>query len=381
MRKFFFIENIVTSGNGRWFKNADVVTNILILKKKQESQINNCNSDEYICFTTLKKSIDALNVDENITTIRRNISCDNDTVRKVIYNTTQIEELEGLGIQWSALFTDLSWISQIASKLMQASELFDINRGERRGWDPLFYPNESNNIEQIFLKPVLKTASSISKLIAESDGEAFCCELSLDELNNNYQGAHSWVNRFLTQVNGVGRPLTEVLAKSNMHWYEMNNSTTANLVTSMNPDERLFIAKFNEPTFVNQRLIRFTQTDNTQDLNLLHALLNSILGMFYIEAIGFGRGESVLDLSATKLRKSLWLLNPNLLSEIQKSLILKKFQPLLNRDIKNIIEELNSPDREDFDNAICEAYDILRYKDQIKEALLNLYQIRKSAKI
>lgn len=379
LRRFFFIENVVTSGNGRWFKNAKIITNILVLKKKQESEINNCNANETICFTTLKQNLESLNVEENITVIRRNVANDNELVRKVIYNTTQLSQLEELGLQWSALFTDLNWIQEISAKLIKASALFDINRGERRGWDPLFYPTEPNNIEQIFLKPVLKTASSVSQLEARPDGVAFCCNLSLNELQNDYNGAYSWVNHFATQVNGVGRLLPEVLARTNSQWYQMNNSTTANFVTSMNPDERLFIAKFDEPTFVNQRLIRFTRLEAIQDSTLLHALLNSVLGMFYLESLGFGRGEGVLDLSAAKLKKSLWILNPNLLNTTQKESIINSFQPLLNRNIKPLIEELSSQDRENFDDTVLEAFGILQFKENIKTSLLNLYNIRKSA--
>ncbi|KRG12683.1 hypothetical protein ACA29_11005 [Lederbergia galactosidilytica] len=73
----------------------------------------------------------------------------------------------------------------------------------------------------------------------------------------------------------------------------MKDTATADICTTMNPDQRLFFAKFDEPTFINQRLIGLKQKSNYQDIELYHALLNSIIGMFYIEAIGFGRGYSV----------------------------------------------------------------------------------------
>ncbi len=79
-----------------------------------------------------------------------------------------------------------------------------------------------------------------------------------------------------------------------------------------------FIAKFDNPTFVNQRLIRFTKNNDNIDIKLSHALLNSLLGIFYIEMLGFGRGEGVLDLSASKLQESLKMLNYNLLTKNPK---------------------------------------------------------------
>lgn len=63
----------------------------------------------------------------------------------------------------------------------------------------------------------------------------------------------------------------------------------ADLVASINYGDRLFIAKLKERSFVNQRLARFTKKTEIVDVDLCHALLNSALGMFFIEALGFGR--------------------------------------------------------------------------------------------
>ena len=71
----------------------------------------------------------------------------------------------------------------------------------------------------------------------------------------------------------------------------------ADFVTSVNPDKRIFISRLNEKSFVNQRLIRFTSLKFDTDLELSHALLNSLMGIFFIEALGFGRGLGALDLS------------------------------------------------------------------------------------
>ena len=380
LRKFFYIENIVTSGNGRWFDNAKVITNILILKKKSLAEIGSDISQEQICFTTLKQKIDELDIDENISYIRNNSARDNAIVRKVIYNTNNIKDLESIGVQWSGLFTDLSWLVNISNKLIAAKNLFSINRGERRGWDPLFYPSIPNNIESKFLKPFLKTIRSVESLIATPDGVAFCCNENIENIKNNYAGAYSWIMRFKNERNGTGRPLPEVLRYNNLQWYEMSPTSTADLVTSINPDERLFIAKFNKPTFVNQRLIRFTKNNDDVDIEITHALLNSLLGIFFIEMLGFGRGEGVLDLSASKLQESLKILNYNLLSQTQKEAILESFKPLLHRNVKPLLQELESEDRILFDQTVLNAFNISNEETNIKASLLNLYNIRKSVR-
>lgn len=380
LRKFFNIENVVTSGNGRWFDNAKVITNILILRKKSLAEIESDISQEQICFTTLKQKIDELDLDENISFIRNNSARDNAIVRKVVYNTNNIKDLESLGVQWSGLFTDLSWLVNISNKVIAANELFSINRGERRGWDPLFYPSIPNNIENKFLKPFLKTIRSVESLIAEPDGVAFCCDENIENIKNNYPGAYSWIMRFENERNGTGRLLPEVLHSNNLQWYEMSPTSTADLVTSINPDERLFIAKFNKPTFVNQRLIRFTKNNDDVDIELAHALLNSLLGIFFIEMLGFGRGEGVLDLSASKLQDSLKILNYNLLNQTQKESIIESFKPLLRRNVKPLLQEIESEDRILFDRTVLNAFNISNQETNIKTSLLNLYNIRKSVR-
>ena len=101
--------------------------------------------------------------------------------------------------------------------------------------------------------------------------------------------------RFANQVNGKGDPLPEVLSRPNIEWYTMSPSTLADMVISMNPYHRLFVAKLEQRSFVNQRLIRFTKKTRTINVDLCHALLNSVIGLFFIEAIGFGRGLGALD--------------------------------------------------------------------------------------
>jgi hypothetical protein len=109
--------------------------------------------------------------------------------------------------------------------------------------------------------------------------------------------------------------------------------------------------------------------------------MNSLLGMFYIECLSFGRGDGVADLSSDRLKECFKVLNPNFLNEIQKQNIIEAFQPLLDRDIKPLFEELECEDRVHFDNVVLSEFGIQNYYNDIKKALLDLYQIRKSVLI
>jgi len=231
--------------------------------------------------------------------------------------------------------------------------------------------------EEEFLRPVLKTPRSIDNLVTKPDALAFCCTKSIEELENDGKtGALSWIRNFENKTNKKGKLLPIVLKKANTNWYTMKPDTMGEIVTSINFGDRLFFAKFNEPTFVNQRLVRFTR----KNIQLCHALLNSILGLFYIEALGTGRGQGVLDMSKDKLENDLEMLNPELFNETQKTDILAKFEIIKRRDILDIEKELEEEDRNAFDNAILDAIGLLDKKEKIKKALLELYKIRSSVK-
>ena len=164
-----------------------------------------------------------------------------------------------------------------------------------------------------------------------------------------------------------------------MKWYELATDEEAEIFTMMNPDDRMFYAKFNQPTFINQRLIGLKRKKPTDNLDLLHALLNSILSLFYIEAVGFGRGLGVLDINKDSISRC-YLLNPALLTVEQKADILEKFSALSARGIIDINQEFNDPIRREFDTAVLDAFGIGDYYDRIVDSLKALRRIRKAVK-
>lgn len=376
---FFDIEGIVTSGNGRWFNNAKVVTNIITLKKKQPSPPR---SDYSTIFTVTKSKL-ADYSNEELEEVSAMISSksltDENDISIRSYTHEQLKELRELGLNLNSFFASNEWLLEIGSKLTKVSTLFDIARGERRGWDKLFYPENKNDIEESYLKPVLKTPRSIHNLIAKPDAVAFCCDKSKEELTQmGHIGALNWINKFETQENERGIPLIKSLARAGIHWYTMLPQTMGEMVTSINFGDRLFFARFDEPTFVNQRLVRFTRKTASVDTRLCHALLNSILGMFYIEAMGTGRGEGALDLSKDKIENDLRIINPDLISTENKESILKLFSTLEQREILPLEKELIQEDRIAFDDAVLSSIGFSDHRNEIKEALLSLYRIRTS---
>nr|WP_263323789.1 SAM-dependent methyltransferase [Neobacillus sp. Marseille-Q6967] len=392
LSRFFQIEYVITSGNKRWFNNAEVVTNILILKKRSITEIeenirNNTETTSFVVLqkdikeiTTTNDNIDLNKVEELSALIRNNLEEPSDFLLTG-YSPSEVEAISNLGLGLNALFSNCKWLISLREKLVKANTFFEINRGERRGWDKLFYPEAGHGIEEKFIEPVLLNSKHITSLIATATGEAFCCSDSLEYLlENNDLGAYNWIKRFENQLNGTGQPLPQVLRRPNMEWYTMSPSTMADMMISMNPYHRLFVAKLEQRSFVNQRLIRFTKKMRTINVELCHSLLNSIIGLFYIEAIGFGRGLGALDLSATNIKNNLFMLNPELLNDEQVNDILTKFNILKQREVFPIEEELEQQDRNEFDDAVLAAFGISEYKEQIKQSLIQLYKIRLSAR-
>jgi hypothetical protein len=106
--------------------------------------------------------------------------------------------------------------------------------------------------------------------------------------------------------------------------------------------------------------------------------MNSLISLFYIEAMGTGRGEGALDLSKDKIENDLRIINPNLINKEARENILGLFEKLETRRILPIQDELEQPDRNAFDDAVLDAIGCLEYKDRIKDALLTLYRVRVS---
>lgn len=383
LAKFYKIEYILTASNTRWFQNADVITNIMILSKRN-IPISEPEENEKTKFVTISHNFyndhDYVKVQEIYENIITNTPDSSLKIEKYL-----TKDILTMPLNWNTLFSDISWLNQVQEKVIFCKDLFEINRGERRGWNLMFYPHKSHGIEPTFIRPVLKTPRHIKTLITRAETEAFCCPMSMADLKSGgYSGAISWINNFTHEFNTTGEPLQgvlEVMASEGEYWYTMSDSRMADLVASMNFGKRIFIAKLESRSFVDQRFTRFTVLNPDTDIELAHALLNSLLGIFFIESLGFGRGLGVLDLSSTRMKKYLKILNPSLLNYEQIQKIKDKFNLFKDRDIKDITDELKDETRKNFDIAVLEAYKIEELYDSIKNSFLFLYNMRTSIDI
>lgn len=382
MAQRYNIEYIITSGKGRWFKNADVVTNILVLSKAQNI------SNQEIRFVVIQDDLRSIVSDENnivqvdkveslVAKVRNNISSDLFSIYK--YSQEEIKELQEIGIVKNALFADASWLLSIKDRFKPLTEFFSVKRGERRGWNNLFYP-QNHNIDKEYLVPVMKKLDTSSYLMnLEASVEGFCCSRSIEELQVlGHNNTIKWIEQFENITNGTGRLLPEALAKTGIHWYEMPLNKTFEVGLLINPDERLFFSKASYPVFFDQRLTGLKRQSEKYSLELLMALMNSIVGLYFIEAIGFGRGLGVLDLNKNKVEKNFKVLNPEYIDESRQKIIIDLYKNVEIREVRPLLEELEMPDREEFDKAVLKEFGIEEYYDAIKGSLIQIFKIRKA---
>lgn len=373
---YYDLQTVILSDCGRWFENADVVATLVVMQKKS---ISSPDENNKISFCLTEKDISSLSEDEYgylITSVVLQEELYPEYIRMKQYSLSEIRSIQPRGISLNALFHDISWMSEMQDALIPIKNLFYVKRGERRGWNDLFYPCTGNGIEKEYIKPVLKRPSSLTSYIADTDTEAFCCHRTKEELSTlQHTGALRWIEKFERITNGSGKLLPNALKRPGYLWYEMNDETKAELVTALNPNKRLFVAKFSEPTFVDQRFTRLIRREKENDINLLHALLNSIYGMFAIESVGFGRGLGVLDASSTNFSK-IYMIDPSLISVDDANEIMELFNKFRNRPVKDTEDELESPERIVFDKKVLKTIGKEHLYEKIKKSLLSMQKTR-----
>lgn len=372
------LKQVHISGRGRWFENADVVATIMILQKKSSVEQSENNTDFFVWKRNLESIAAAKILEQNIvnSALLGNV-LEPSVMKMSSYSNHQISELKSLNISYNALFHDVLWLLDIKDKLVPIKRLFDVIRGSRRGWDALFFPKDNVEIEREFLKPALFNAKKITNLLVEPDRDAFCCGESLDVLESSYPNAYKWVKQFEKLTNKIGKPLTESLKIPNGEWYEMKPNEVVQFFTMMNPNKRFFFGCFREPTFINQRLIGLRPKMN-MDNELYHALLNSILMKFYVEAVGFGRGLGVLDVNKASIA-SCYMLNPELLSEEAILMIKEKFKVVLVKEIMDVEAELKDPEWIGFNQTVLRSFGLESCYLRICNSLLSMRQVRYAA--
>lgn len=371
LSRYYDLKSVITSGAGRWFQNSEVVTNILIMEKKR----NPDQPSGDVKFVVLTRRIEELADDNSVKVAAAQIELgqtQNETMTIRAVSVENLTRFRKLGLGGNAQFVNSDWVLDLP--LVPLKSIFDIRRGERRGMNALFYPKGKHGIEMEYIRPLVKSSTAFDKLKTAATREAFSCSRSEKELVDlGHVGALAWIERFKTENN------VKKLKRNGLYWYEMNAETLTDLVMFINYGERLFVGRVDPPAFVDQRMVCLDPKGEYIDIELCHALMNSAIGMFMIEGLGFGRGLGALDLNKDRIEGYMHMLDVEALDSQQVDNIKEKFRPLLERKIMGVADELDQQDRQDFDDAVIRAFNIDVPRDQIYDSLRALVEIRITA--
>lgn len=146
----YVLEKVIISQSGRWFKNAKIVTNILILKKKSTDR----SEKELTSFISTAHRIeywaDEQIYEEMVTDIwTENVNSESVYINQ--YTREEMKDIASVGLGPMVFFTDVHWYRRLKGSVVKGASLFDIKRGERKGWDKMFYPSTTNSIEKNIL--------------------------------------------------------------------------------------------------------------------------------------------------------------------------------------------------------------------------------------
>ena len=367
LTRYYDLKAVITSGAGRWFQNSKVVTNILIMEKKGNPE----TLSDIIKFVVLRQSLEDLEEDEHEQIVAAQIELGQvhpETISIRTISPMRLERFRSYGLGGNAQFVNSDWVLELP--LVRLREHFQISRGERRGMNALFYPAEGHGIEAEYIRPLVKSPTDFTRLTGEAPREAFSCSRTEEELRAlGHGGALNWIERFRTPTN------IEKLERSECHWYEMNTDSLTELVMFINYGSRLFVGRLDPPAFVDQRMVRLMPRADI-DIGLCHALMNSSIGMFLIEGLGFGRGLGALDLNKDRIAEYMHVIDVSKLNDKQKARILGGFSSLLNREILDVADELEQADRQEFDDQIIKTLGLKVEREQIYDCLRDLVEIR-----
>ncbi len=288
-----------------------------------------------------------------------------ETISVSIVERTYLEHQIISQENWAVNFIAQDPLQQFRTKLINPFGTFmDAGRGTRTGWDQMYILKqedvENYRIENEFLLPVLRTNSVLISIHYNPDNNyfLFICNRSLEELNLNYPNAFNWIQRWSNERNRTGVLLPSVFENRRPYWYTLCAEEPANIFISMNPNKKLFFAYCDKRIYLNQRLVAIRVPQ--EDVQIISAILNSIVCLLFVEFNGVSRNLGALDLNADFFQSKMQILDPSLLSEEAKERIISAFSLLTGRPVQNYDSEYQQTDRSHFDETVLRefGYDI-----------------------
>ena len=387
----FHIRYVVKSNAEHWFKDSLVSTIYFVLDK-----IQSCDPTRFITLNRkLSELFEGKSKNEQIQQIEdfysdidncndpHNILWEKDNFFDDLYKRKDgslsvclaskehlLDSLESK-TNWGQFFLSTNLFGSFDSCLTQYyPNIVKVFRGERTGWNPMFVIKEENvrtsHIDEKYLVPYVKSSSELQQ-IEFDDNYKFRTFVCQDEENAIDKGTKSWIDKFVNVPNRNGsQTIREACAGHRPYWYSLNPKR-AHIITAINPYERFFFTFAKEPFVIDQRLIAM-QVQDGYDVELIAALLNSVITFLILEMRGTSRNLGALDLNADFL-KQLKMLNPDLLNKEKVDAIIFAFRPIKNRPINSVMEEVTLTDRRNFDATVLRCFGL---DEKLLDSLYNI---------
>lgn len=374
MADIYDVEMIIQPSAGRWFQNADVMTTVIILKRQGESK------NPKTRLVMLKSGLTATDgYREKLPDLIDDIKLgdNNPLYTDRILRKSDILQRINLGMSVEAMFDNTDWIAALEDKLVPMTNYLEGGRGTRTGGDSIFIMKD-NEVDDACSVPYLKTLKDVQSYeIRKSDYYYFFTRDSLKEL------ASKKMNKTLAYIESVKNGKTGLSRQDNKRdkWFHADQDPQyADFVTSMNPNDRFFWGRMNPRSAVNQRVTAFRVRDEfKKEIDLIHALLNSLPDLFMLAASGFGRGQGATDFTKDGIIQ-ISILNIELISEEDKAEIVRLWKNLKEKPVMPIKEQLNDPEWTVFNKQIFSVYGL---EDDVyelmKDSLLAMIERRLSA--
>lgn len=373
----FHIKYIVKSNAEHWFKDSKVSTIFITLEKgtiKEPTKFITVNEKLETLFKdkTFQQFEDFYTEVDNCNHSKNKNWKEDEQFKNVFHKTDKtitvsfVEQsclVNSLASQenWAIYFVSQNPLVVFEKKLINPfPSIYDTGRGTRTGWDKMHIisneENKSLKIEKEFLLPILKTSQELKTVAYSNKSEynLFVCNEDEKTLKAKYPNAYKHIKKFETTTNKTGIVLPEVLKTRKPFWYSLAPEQSANIFISINPSQRLFFSFSKSPLYLNQRLVAIRV--KKKDVEIVSALLNSIVSLLIVEFNGVSRNLGALDLNADFFKTKMKIFDPSILTDKQKENILGKFEVLNKRQIHDYENEYKQKDRIAFDEEILKSY-------------------------
>jgi len=310
-----------------------------------------------------------------------------------------IKDNDYRGVKWGSLYFRapsiiISILNSLKDNFIELSEIGHIRYPIKTGINEFFFLDNDRIIEfgisKEFLVPVLKSPKKIHRLeilATKLETKLFTCIYTLEELlAKKKTGAINYIQWGQKQTTSLKQqsigeiPWPEVpsLRNNRPSWYSIKRILAADIFCSRFVDRRFFFSYTYDDLIEDQTFYGLTLDEQFKaEKNLIVALLNTTLTYSLLEV--FGRtslGKGALQYAKNDFN-ILPIIDPRKIPSKLKNNLLTKFQPILNRGIKSIFEEVNLPDRREFDKLIFNWLGLSEKEvEEIYSSLVNLISQR-----